>query len=272
MVKAKKRFRLCGLLLVGIVSLVAACDESSNGARRSGSSPSVQLTGCPATDGAALKSVQHRSVRILDFDGTKLFVPAHWLRGYVDDGRSKSDGVFRAIVSDAIDPPINSNDCPGVVHRFKVGERASRFGAVAFSIKGRLPLSPADKKAQDGNVIQVFVGARTREATAAPLWPDEDVSVGPEGSWVKLRRYPIYKYKGTTAKHAGACTARFDNVDKVWLIFDWVKPTIGIGFVVQSDTKEPLSDWRELCGMADGFYEWVTSDPKHRHASFNFYF
>lgn len=271
MVKAKKQFRLYGLSMVGIASLVAACDESSNGARRSGSAPSAQITGCPAADRAAVKQVQDRAVRILDFDGTKMFVPAHWLRGYVDDGRSESDGVFRAIVSDAIDPPINSNDCPGVVHRFKVGERASSFGAVAFSISGPLPLSRADKKAHDGNVIQIFVRARTREATA-PLWPDEDVSIGPEGSWVKFRRYQIYKYNGAAAKPTGACTAQFDNVDNVWLIFRWIKPTIGIGFVVQSGAKEPLSDWRELCGMADRFYEWVTFDPKHRQASFTFDF
>lgn len=172
-------------------------------------------------------------------------------------------------MSNAITPAINSDECPGVVHRFKVGERASRFGAVAFSIKGPVPLSPAEKKAQAGSVVQLFIGVRRPENAEAPLRVDEDISASPKGTWVRFRKLPVYKYNGVSGE-ADGCSARFDEVDSVWLLYRWVRPAIGVGLVVQSDAEKPDPKWRVLCGKTDAFFRWITTEPVSREATFAF--
>jgi hypothetical protein len=224
----------------------------------------VNCTGTTA-DGNAANTLA--SVKIIDYDGTKLFVPNAWIRGYFDDGRSEADAGFRSIVSNAITPAINSAECPGIVHKFKVGERASRHGAMAFRIKGPMPLSPLEKASNAGSIVQIFVGARRREDVGKPMWPDEDVSSAATG-WVRLRQAPIYKLHLGVSDQANGCTARYDSVDSVWLLYQWVDPAIGLGLVVQSDAAEPDPAWRQLCGKIRPLLAWLTTPPTKRAITF----
>jgi hypothetical protein len=208
-----------------------------------------------------------RDVRVLDFDGTKMFVPKSWLRGYLDDGRSQTDVIFRSIAGKAIKPSINSNECPGAVHYFQVGERAARHGGMTLWAKAALPLTPAAREALQGSVVQVFVGARRPEDIGGAIRPNEDVSQNPQAGWLKLHKFPSYIFKGGPGEPANGCTAEYDDVDFTWVLYRWVTPAIGIGLVVPSDAGAPKPEWESLCAMTESFYTWLTTEPARRKKS-----
>lgn len=254
-----------------VVFFLAVC--SCSGSKSDPAEPTrttKRPTVCPRSDGHPAASHPLRSVRILDFDGTRMFVPSEWLRGYIDDGRSRSDKFFRETVSRAIIPDIDSEDCPGTIHYFVVGKRASRFGSMSFATHGPLPLPPAERKAMAGKVVQIFVAARPREDIGAPIWPDEDVSTHPTGRWVKFRNAPIYKYNGAEGSAANGCTAEYENGDDAWLLNQRVSPAISIGLVVQSEAETPVSDWSALCAKIIAFFRWLKTPPPERDSSFKF--
>lgn len=248
-----------------MASLIAGCDQHNDPAGED--EPQVALN-CPTLPKAEADAL--RSVKILDFDGTRLFIPNGWIKGYFDDGRSKAEAGFRAIVSSAIAPAINSNECPGLVHHFAVGARATRHGSMSLSHKGPVPRTPAERKAAAGSIVQIAVLSRD-SWNAGPIPDAYRVAKPAAGSvWARGRGPYGYVLNDVALNRSDRCTISYDDIDDAWFLSRWVHPTLGFKLTIQSEAPEPDPNWGKHCARIEPLLKWLTTSPQQRSASFDF--
>lgn len=212
-------------------------------------------------------------VRIVEAGKSILYVPARWMSGYfVDNAKERfSDSIMSVtIILGKFVPDIHQVECPGVIHKFKVGERASRYWGFGLSLDG--DAGAGAPLPVDGAILRIIVDPIAAESRSEPVYSTladpaphdaEDVDMG---GWVVTDRGTYLDGRALARHDESVCQIAHGNPRTEWVASRRITPGMSIKFVFKDKAMSPHR-WRSICDGIPPLYDWLTAAPKGRGAA-----
>jgi len=211
-------------------------------------------------------------VRIVRANGTLFYVPTRWMAGYfVDVAKARyfaeAPSTLEVYLGTFV-PDLHEVECPGTVHEFRPGARASRYGGFGFAAPGNEASQHGDA-ASAATVTDIIVYPTVKAAGTAAGDPEAqqaDASGGPgevRDGWRRLGQAFAFEDMTTSGGRLERRTVREGNPPSELIAFQWMTPDIGLGFAFPRRSAIPRQ-WRPLFGQMRPLFDWLTTAPRNR--------
>lgn len=201
-------------------------------------------------------------IRVVVLGDSTMFLPVslitHYLIDDVKDNPLDFDPAWEKILRGKFYPDICRNEPVGIVHRFAVGERTSRYGALAFKVTS-IPQPVLSFSDTLPKVKEVVIGVRADEAPLSSKFRE----TLPAGVWTKRPGFPVFETPDHAPAH-GLCTAAPGTPSSEWVISRYVTPQVRIGLVIAAQANEPSPEWLTLCEGLLPLFKWLSTPPSDR--------
>jgi len=225
--------------------------------------PPPKPPNCPAGNGTA-----GPDIRIVTASDVPLYLPADWVSGYFVDSarREHSSQALRAYLQN-FTPDIHSDGCPGTVHVFRTGQRASPYGG--FWAKLADSAASTDwRSVADLSVVAIVISPTL---TLQPVNLRDVEWKGPEypGNVEALR----HDWRETARRNfldmrarpddSSRCVVAPGSPDTEMIASRQLRPNLKIGLVFPANSAPP-SSWRSICDAVAPIFDWMRTPPADR--------
>jgi len=148
---------ILAMLFAALLTILGGCREKVGPPPKDTSAfenPPPKLPDCPPTPelkNVTLPDGAFADVRIIQFDHTKLYFPASWLRSAFLDVKPKYRGFHSVQSLQRFDPDLHLNECPCVVHKLiPIAEiRGKNRTVISITVGGPVPIRTSENVGSD---------------------------------------------------------------------------------------------------------------------------